>query len=138
MTQIKSHTFVVNGGETTDMKYKPNTIKYKVIAKLQSEGLSLTSPWSEIETCLARTVSPGRCIEVARQLVANEQCPVNWKPTTEKPVRSGTGPLRLIKVCFSDRLEQMAWYNVETENVRNSDKIHAPTSLTDFDGWDYA
>lgn len=47
----------------------------KVIAKLHAEGLSLSSPWEVIKQCLSNTVSPTRCIEVARRLMGdhNEQ-----------------------------------------------------------------
>lgn len=41
----------------------------QVISKLHAEGLSLSSPWAEIETCLSRTVSSTRCIAAARRLV---------------------------------------------------------------------
>ncbi len=44
------------------------TIDEMVISKLRNEGLSLTSSWSAIEACLARTVAPGRCIAAARGL----------------------------------------------------------------------
>lgn len=117
--------------------YKPNTIEYKVIAKLQSEGLYLTSDWSLIETCLARTVSPTRCIEVARRLVEENQWPVNWNSTMEKPVRAGTSPFRLIRVSRLEERQELTWYNVETEEVTNDSEIKTPSPLTNFDKWDY-
>lgn len=39
-----------------------------VVAKLAAEGLTLASPWTTIETCLAQVVSPTACLRAAREL----------------------------------------------------------------------
>lgn len=39
-----------------------------VIGKLSAEGLTITSPWADVARCLARTVSPTFCIEIAKRL----------------------------------------------------------------------
>jgi len=44
-----------------------------IIGKLGVEGLSIQSPWEEIETCLSRTVRPDLCISVARRLKAEDE-----------------------------------------------------------------
>jgi len=43
--------------------------KQLVIAKLASQGLSLSSEWEEIESCLAQTVCPRFCIDCARHMI---------------------------------------------------------------------
>lgn len=40
-----------------------------VMAKLLAEGLTLSSPWSEIEQCLSQCVAGKRCVAVARKMV---------------------------------------------------------------------
>ena len=43
-------------------------LRAAVIAKLHAEGLTLASPWREIEACLAQVVSPTACIKAAREM----------------------------------------------------------------------
>ena len=43
-----------------------------VIAKLHAEGLTIDSPWSEIEACLAQVVSPTACVKAAREMYEHE------------------------------------------------------------------
>lgn len=40
-----------------------------VLAKLAAEGLTLEAPWSEIERCLAQTVSHTACVKAAREIL---------------------------------------------------------------------
>ena len=44
-----------------------------IIGKLDVEGLSIQSPWGEIEACLAKTVSPSLLISVARKMKERDQ-----------------------------------------------------------------
>ena len=44
-----------------------------VLGKLGAEGLSIQSPWGEIEACLAKTVSPSLLISVARKMKERDQ-----------------------------------------------------------------
>lgn len=43
-------------------------LQVKVLAKLHTEGLTIDSPWCEIEACLMQVVSPSICIRAAMQL----------------------------------------------------------------------
>lgn len=45
-----------------------------VIAKLSSEGLSISSDWKLIEDCLSKVVSPSKCIEMAKILRKGIKC----------------------------------------------------------------
>lgn len=40
----------------------------KVLAKLAAEGLTIDSPWCEIEACLSQVVAPSLCIRQAAAL----------------------------------------------------------------------
>lgn len=48
-------------------------LEHAVIGKLAAEGLTVASPWVDVERCLAKTVSPALCIEVARRLRVRHQ-----------------------------------------------------------------
>lgn len=40
-----------------------------VLGKLHAEGLSIKSPWADIEKCLAQVVMPNLCTKAAREMV---------------------------------------------------------------------
>jgi hypothetical protein len=50
-----------------------NRLEAIIIGKLGAEGLSIQSPWGEIEACLAKTVSPSLLISVARKMKERDQ-----------------------------------------------------------------
>jgi hypothetical protein len=43
-----------------------------VVAKLHVEGLTLASPWADIEACLAQVVGKTACIRAAKTLRERE------------------------------------------------------------------
>ena len=48
-------------------------VEGRVLAVLYHAGLSIESPWSEIETCLSRCAGPVVCIAAARRLLLEEK-----------------------------------------------------------------
>jgi len=48
-------------------------VEGRVLAVLYHAGLSLESPWSEIETCLSRCAAPVLCVETARRLLEEKE-----------------------------------------------------------------
>lgn len=44
------------------------SLKAKVLAKLHAEGLTVDSPWVQIEACLSQVVAPSICIRAAIEL----------------------------------------------------------------------
>jgi hypothetical protein len=59
-----------DGVRATEAREK---LEQDVRNKLHAEGLTLGSPWDEIQAVLERTVAPERCIEAARRMVALHQ-----------------------------------------------------------------
>ena len=56
-------------------------LENKIIAKLKAEGLTILSPWKEIEDCLSKTVAPDFCIKCAKDLakIKNETRQLKFK-----------------------------------------------------------
>ena len=59
--------------EFTNEKAWQEHVEGRVLAVLYHAGLSIESPWSEIEACLSLCAAPVLCVETARRLLEEKE-----------------------------------------------------------------